>query len=63
MPQGVAAADEVSTRVGLWESRQFEALLQRAEQQRIVIGKSNVRKKQAGPDAGAKSKRAWRVAV
>ena len=37
VPQGVAAADEVSKRLDLWEAGQLEALLQRLEQQKIVM--------------------------
>eukprot|EP00973_Karenia_brevis_P091157 12406186-Karenia_brevis.AAC.1 len=35
VPEGTSAADEVSTRLDLWESGQLEVLLQRIEQQRI----------------------------
>ena len=48
VPQGSAAADEVAKRLELWESGQLESLLQRIEQQTIVIHRNRSRGNKRG---------------
>jgi hypothetical protein len=61
IPQGGSAADEVSARLSLWEQGNFESLVQRIEQQRIVMNKSKGRTKQHF-SSDAQHKRAQRMA-
>ena len=58
LPEGVAAADEVAVRLSLWEAGNFEALLQKVEQQRILQRKTVSR---TGPES--KARRARRTAA
>ena len=59
IPQGTAAADEVDARLTLWEAGRLEELLQRAEQQQIVMKRGRRRPAQAS--AEMKSQRAVRL--
>ena len=64
IPEGTSAADEVSARLRLWESGNFEMLLQRGEQQIIVSRRLRAR----GPSAklaesDRKSRKAKEVAA
>jgi hypothetical protein len=64
VPVGTSAADEVASRLALWENGEFERLLQRAEQQIIVIRKAaNKGRATASSKQGAKAKRAKRLAT
>ena len=64
VPVGTSAADEVASRLALWENGEFERLLQRAEQQIIVIRKAaNKGRPTAASKQGAKAKRAKRLAA
>ena len=51
VPGGTAAADEVSKRIELWERSEFEALLQRCEQQELLNQNHRKRKRQRRPRA------------
>ena len=50
VPGGTGVGDDVSKRIELWERSEFEALLQRCEQQKLLSQKHKKRKRQPQRD-------------
>ena len=64
VPQGMAVADEVAARMALWEAGEFTQLLDRMEQQRILIDRTRVRRQPQGvEDPDRRGKRARHLAA
>ena len=64
VPQGMAAPDEVSARMELWEAGAFDRLLDRLEQQRVLIDRTRGRRQpQDAEDPARRGKRARHLAA